>query len=625
MTASQLRLAIENYRNAGVGRELAANFQSRTGKGIPGLVAKNSLYERNRLGFSSRKADMSKGLEDKPGFWHRHVPITTWLPAYEKKWLSGDVVAALTVWALLVPEALAYAGIAGVPVQYGLYAAPFALLAYAVFGSSRHMVFGPSAEGAAVSAAVVAPLAASGGQDRYLALTITLALMVGVIMVVLGLARMGFLAKFFAAPVLDGFIVGAAIFIAVGQLGKVFGIAAEGDNTFSKFADIFRQAGSWSWATIAVGASCLLLLFLLHRFTPKIPAALTILVLAIILSSALNFLDHGVSIVGEVPSGLPGWSLKGVGLNDIWQLLPGALGLVVLCFAESLATAKVYSTKYGYRLDPNLEMISYGMANVGAGLFQGFAVTGSVSKTAANDAAGGKTELAMVFCSVLTLLTILFLAGLFKYLPEATLAAVVIHAVARLIRFKELWRLYRTRKVDFLLAISAFFGVLFFGLLEGILIGVLLSLVLFIKRASSPHWAVLGVDESGKRYGDLREHAEYRPVDPALVIFRFDAPLIFSNADEFCDEIMRLVEETDPQPRAVIIDGEDMFDIDTTAADKFIELRSGLAAKGVTLYLARVHAPTLEFMRREGVVEAVGEGYIFSKIDDAVRSFRETG
>ena len=566
---------------------------------------------------------MTRKASSRPGILKRCLPITTWLPSYERKWLTGDLVAALTVWALLVPEALAYAGIAGVPVQYGLYAAPFALLAYAVFGSSRHMVFGPSAEGAAVSAAVVAPLVTDGNPDRFLALTITLALLVGVIMVVLGLARMGFLAKFFAEPVLTGFIVGAAIFIAVGQLDKIFGVTAEGANTFAKFADIFRQAGSWSWTTIAVGASCLLLLFLLHRFTPKIPAALTVLVLAIIISAAIGMVDHGVSIVGEVPSGMPGWSLQGVGLSDVWQLLPGALGLVVLCFAESLATAKVYATKYGYRLDPNLEMISYGAANVGAGLFQGFAVTGSVSKTAANDAAGAKSELAMVFCSVLTLLTILFLAGLFEDLPEATLAAVVIHAVARLIRFKEMRRLRRARRVDFVLAISAFFGVLLFGLLEGILIGVLLSLVLFIERASKPHWAVLGVDESGTRYGGLKEHPDYHPIDPELIVFRFDAPLIFSNADEFSDEIMRLAEEADPQPQAVIVDGEDMFDIDTTAASKLIELRSGLAAKGIALSLARVHVPTLEAMRREGVVEAVGEENVFPTVHDAVQAFRD--
>lgn len=566
---------------------------------------------------------MTREVGSRPGILKRYLPITVWLPSYERKWLTGDIVAALTVWALLVPEALAYAGIAGVPVQYGLYAAPFALLAYAVFGSSRHMVFGPSAEGAAVSAAVVAPLVTDGNPDRFLALTITLALLVGVIMVVLGLARMGFLAKFFAEPVLTGFIVGAAIFIAVGQLDKIFGVTAEGANTFAKFADIFRQAGSWSWTTIAVGASCLLLLFLLHRFTPKIPAALTVLVLAIIISAAIGMVDHGVSIVGEVPSGMPGWSLSGIGLSDIWQLLPGALGLVVLCFAESLATAKVYATKYGYRLDPNLEMISYGAANVGAGLFQGFAVTGSVSKTAANDAAGAKSELAMAFCSILTLLTILFLAGLFEDLPEATLAAVVIHAVARLIRFKEMRRLRRARRVDFVLAISAFFGVLLFGLLEGILIGVLLSLVLFIERASKPHWAVLGVDESGTRYGGLKEHPDYHPIDPGLIVFRFDAPLIFSNADEFSDEIMRLVEEADPQPQAVIVDGEDMFDIDTTAAAKLIELRTGLAAKGIALSLARVHVPTLEAMRREGVLEAVGEDSVFPTVHDAVQAFRD--
>lgn len=268
-------------------------------------------------------------------------------------------------------------------------------------------------------------------------------------------------------------------------------------------------------------------------------------------------------------------------------------------------------------------MISYGAANIEAGLLQGFAVTGSVSKTASNNAAGAKAELAMVFCSALTPLTIFFLAGLFKYLPEATLAVVVIHAVARLIRFKEMGRLLKARREDFVLAVSAFLGVLLFGLLEGILIGVILSLVLFIERTSKPHWAILGVDESGTRYGELKEHPDYHPIDPELIVFRFDAPLIFSNADEFCDQIMNLVDESDARPSRVIVDGEDVFDIDTTAAARLIELRSGLASKGTMLCLARVHVKTLEAMRLEGVLEEIVEDRVFSTIDDAVRAFRK--
>ena len=556
-------------------------------------------------------------------FIHRHLPITEWLPAYKREWLTGDVIAGLTVWALLVPEALAYADIAGVPVQYGLYAAPLALIAYAMFGTSRRLFVGPSATVAAVSAAVVAPLVLSGGEEKYVALTIVLALLVGVLFIIAGIAKFGFIARFFAKPVLDGFIVGLALFIAVGQLDKIFGVKASGGNTITKLIDIFRQAGHWSWTTIAVGGGCLLLLFVFHQFTPRVPGALVVMILAIGLATVLALGDHGVHLVGEIPSGLPTWSLKGLSIEEVFKLVPGALGLLVVAFAQSVAVAKSYASKYKYKVDVNQEMIAYGMANLGAGIFQGFAVNGSLSKTAANDDSGGNTPMALIVCSVLTLLTMLFLASLFKNLPETALAAVVIHAVAGVIGLKSFKRYYRVMKQDFALALAAFLGVLLLGILEGIVIGIMLSLVAFILRTSRPHSAVLGVDSSGIRFAELDEHPGYEKPLGDAVIYRFDAPLIFANVDVFSDEIKELVEETEPRPKAVIIDCEMMYEMDTTAIDGFTDLHSSLSDEGIGVILARVHKPVLDFMRISGALEIVGEENVYPKVLDAVTAFRE--
>jgi len=500
---------------------------------------------------------------------------------------------------------------------------PLALVAYAVFGTSRRLFVGPSSTVAAVSAAVVAPLVLNGGEEKYVALTIALALLVGVLFILAGIARFGFIARFFAKPVLDGFIIGLALFIAVGQLDKIFGVKASGGNTIAKFIDVFRQAGQWSWLTIAVGSGCLLLLFAFHRFTPRVPGALVVMMLAIVIAFLFALGDQGVHLVGEIPSGLPTWSLKGVSIEEVFNLLPGALGLLVVAFAQSMAVAKSYASKYKYKIDVNQEMIAYGAANLGAGIFQGFAVNGSLSKTAANDDAGGKTPMVLIACSVLTLLTMLFLASLFRDLPEATLAAVVIHAVAGVIGLNSFKRYYRVKKADFVLALGALLGVLLLGILEGIIIGIVLSLIAFINRTSRPHSAVLGVDSSGTRYADVREHPDYRLPVSDVILYRFDAPLIFANVDVFSDEIKELVEEAEPSPKAVIIDCEMMYEMDTTATDGFTDLYLSLSDEGIEVLLARVHKPVLEFMRRDGAVEVVGEENIFPTVRDAVKAFRE--
>jgi len=551
----------------------------------------------------------------------KYLPIFAWLPVYRRSWFADDVVAGFTSWAATVPIAMAFAGIAGVPVQYGLYAACLSLVAYAIFGTSRNLQVGPTAAIAAVSAATVTSLA-GGDAQRYITLTTLLAIVVGVILVLAGLLRAGFIAKLLAKPVLEGYIVGAAVFIAVGQAHKLFGIQTSGGNTFAEFADVFRQAGSWSWTTIAVGGGCLLLLFLLRRFVPKLPAALAVLALSIVLAYALDLAAHGVALVGEVPRGLSWITLSGAGAKDVVDLLPGALGLALLAFAESLAIAKALAGKRRREVEASQEMIALGAANLGAGLLQGFAVDASFSRTAIGEQAGGKTQLTSLICSALVFLT-LFLTWTLKYLPQATLGAIVIFAVSRLVVVEPFARLRRASRADYALALGSLFGVLVFGVMVGILIGVILSLAGLILRTSRPHSAVLGVDESGTQHGDIAERPECKPYSPYLIIYRFDAPLIFSNIDEFMDDIERLVEDADPRPRTVIVDGEMIYEMDTTASDGFMALHAALEEDGVELLLARVHAPVRAFMLRGGITEKVGEDNIFYTVRDAVQAFRE--
>lgn len=551
----------------------------------------------------------------------RYLPVTAWLPAYERGWLAGDVTAGFTVWAATVPIAMAFAGIAGVPVQYGLYAACLSLVAYALFGTSRVLQVGPTAAIAAVSAATVTSLAGADPQ-RYIALTTLLALMAGVLLVMAGLLRAGLISKLLAKPVLEGYVVGAAIFIAVGQAHKLFGIQTSGSNTFAEFADVFRQAGSWSWTTVAVGAGSLFLLFVSSRLVPRLPVALSVLALSIVASYVFDLAAHGVALVGEVPGGVSWISLSGTTAGDILNLLPGALGLALLAFAESLAIARAFASGRRREIRPSQEMIALGAANIASGLLQGFAVDASFSRTAVGAQANSRTQLTSVICSVLVFAT-LFLTWTLKYLPQATLGAIVIFAVAKLIAIKPFRRLQRSSRADYALALVALFGVLVFGVMVGILIGVGLSLAGLIIRTSRPHSAVLGVDGSGTRHGDIEERPECEPYSPYLVIYRFDAPLIFSNVDEFTGDIRRLAEGADPKPRAVIVDCEMVYEMDTTASDEFAALYEGLMEEGIELLIARVHAPVRAFMLRDGIVEVVGEENIFLTVRDAVQAFRD--
>lgn len=343
-------------------------------------------------------------------------------------------MAGLTVWALMVPQALAYAGIAGVPVQNGLYVMPLAVVGYVLLGSSRHLYVGPSATVATLSASTVALVAsASTGSAEYIALTCALTLMVGVIYIAGGLTRMGFVARFFARPVLEGFIVGLGLYIAIGQLPKVVGIEKPSGDTLSVLAHTIADVGSWQWTTVAVGIVALAALFAFARFAPKLPGVIIVVALAILASQALDLPDHGVAIVGDVPTGFHFVSLSSVSADDLAKMLPGAFAIVIVGLAQALAIAKSYAAKYHYPVDANREMLGYGAANIGAGALQGYTVTGGLSASGAAERAGAKTPAAFLVSALMALLTILFLAGLFADLPQPVLGAIVIWAVSGMI------------------------------------------------------------------------------------------------------------------------------------------------------------------------------------------------
>lgn len=556
----------------------------------------------------------------------RWVPMAGWLPRYRRAWLTADVLAGLTVWALIVPEAMAYANVAGVPVQYGLYAVPLAGLAYAIFGSSRQLFVGPSSDVAALSAVTVAPIAASTGANPIV-LTATLALLVGALYIVGGLLRLGFIARFFAKPVLSGFIVGLGIYIAVGQIPKLVGVEKSDGNTVRQLLSVIGDVGSWDWLTVAVGLGSLAVIVALARFWPRVPGALVVSVVAIALTQAFDLAQHGLAIVGPVPTGFEFVPWTGVSWDAFVDMLPGALAILVVGFAEGVAIAKTYAEKYEYRIDPNQEMVAYGVASVGAGLLQGYTVSASLSKSAAADDAGSKTPISLVVASVMVVLTILFIAGVFEHLPEATLAAIVIAAVAGMIDLRKLTSLWDSRVVDFWLAAGSLVGVLVLGILPGILLGVILSLVLFWHRLDHPHVARLGRNRDGTAFGDLEEHPEFSKV-PGVLVLRLDAPLIFANADVFVDAVEDAVDQAQERdgvrPRTLVLDLEACFEVDITGVDALLRLDRLLERKTVELHLARAKAAVREVLEHTGAAVTIGPDHLHATVAAAVAATEGT-
>jgi high affinity sulfate transporter 1 len=531
---------------------------------------------------------------------------------------------------------MAYAGVAGLPPQAGLYTLLAALLVYALFGTSRHLVVqATSATAALLASAVVATLVTTNivtdtlapvDPQIYQQYAMAFTLVVGVIFLLAGIARLGFITQFLSKPVMSGFITGLALFVAVGQLNKLFGVEKPGGNTVEKLIGIIRELPQANWITFAVGLSALALLFLLPRVNPKFPAGLVVLFGYIALSSVLSLNTmYGVEIVGTLPQGLPSFSIPKVPLTAILAMILPAVGVLLLAYSEALGVAREFAEKHGYEVDPNQELNAHAVANIVSSLFGGMIAAGSMSASAVKEGAGARSQVTNLVTWGATIVTVLFLTPLFKNLPEAVLAALIIHAVSHILASRKLQRIRLVSKTEFWLAVLTFAGVILVDVLQGMIIGLLASLLLVIYQSSRPHLAVLGrVPGVADAYADIQNHPEIVPL-PGILIFRLDAPLYYANALTVRDQIKNILEESDPPARAVLLDARTQGSLDLTSAEVLMGLVKELRAKGISLHVAGAHTPVVDFARKTGLFDLIGEDHFHLTMDAAVQAIEAAG
>ncbi len=523
------------------------------------------------------------------------IPITKWLPNYNKTLLRPDTVAGLTVWALLVPEAMAYAELAGMPPETGLYAALGAITGYAIFGTSKQLFVGPSSTVAILSLSTVAAVATN---DNVIQLSVALALLVGVMYIFFGLLKLGFISVFMSKSVLTGFTFGLGLTIAIGQMDKLLGVEGGSGNFVEKLKALIEALPDVHGLSATIGLVALVILLLSRKFFGhSVPMALIVVFGSIALSVWLGWESKGVHVVGEIPAKIPGIAVPDVHLSDIIGLVPGALGIVIVGYAESFGAAEIYARKHDYEIDPDQELIALGAANVGAGVLGGFTVDGSLSRSAAGDEAGGRTQMAMLICGAITLVTILALTPLFAELPETILAAIVISAVWGTFNVAEMRRIWHSNKLDFAAALTALIGVCVVDLLPGLMIAVLLSFILMIYKAAKPEMPKLGKLPAGPYVDEKRWHTE---PTPGLLIVRLDGPLFFANSHGFEERVDELLREEDEPPGAVILNLETTNYVDTDGTDTLRSIKEMLQDRGIRLLIARLNQEGREAIMNSG-------------------------
>lgn len=550
----------------------------------------------------------------------RHLPITTWLPAYQRAWLRGDLTAAATVWALVVPEAVAYAQLAGLPPYFAFYAVPPALIAYAIFGSSRHLVVGVTSASAILSAATIGAVAKS--PDEYIALSATLAIMVGIILVLAGVLRLGRLADFVAEAVLTGFLFGLGLTIMVHQLPKLFGLPDGTGDFFQRLWEVISNLGSAKPVTVVVGFTAVASLLLLHKFAHKLPASLLVLAAGVAVSVIAGLGDLGVAVVGDIPRSLPVPALPLFDVTSIIAMIGGAFGIALVVFAESLSVAKHFASKHRYDVDANQELVALGASNVASGAFQGFSVSGSATETSTAEVPGTRSPMTLFLAAAFVLATGEFLGVVFTQLPEAILGAIVIVAVRGFLRVSEMIRLWRGQKTMFAVAAAALVFGLGFDLMAGLAIAIVLSLLIFVWSSADQSLSVLGNLPGTKRYADISNHPD-ATITPGLLIVRPDGELFFANAPELRTNIRRLAKPEPPTdaPTIVLLDLGLSYRLDLSVADILFELVRDLEGDGVGLWFAEVGTDLRRDLDRTGLSDRVGSDHVFHSIADAVEAF----
>lgn len=565
-----------------------------------------------------------------PSLLQQWFPIGVWLPKY--KWgsfLVPDLIAAVSVAALLIPESMGYASVAGVPAQIGLYAAPLALVGYALFGGSRLLVFAAAGSVAAISASVVSGLHPAN-QGMAIELTAALAIAAGVVFLVGGLVRMGWIANFISKAVMAGFITAMAINIIVGQLAHLTGVKAKPsspNNTFDVLGSELSKIGHWNWTSFVLGLAAIILIFAIQRFLKVVPAALTAVILASIYVAASS---PNIKLVKKIPTGLPSFHVPTGLSGSTWAtLILGGCVVALVGFSEGWGSVATIAKKTHDDPNPNQEFRAFGIGMIGSGILGGLPVTGSLSKSSAAMTAGAKSQMTNILMAIVVLLTLAALAPLFQWLPEAVLAAVVINAMWGAASPMKIVRLLKDTRVDFALGVVTGLVVLIFGLLPGMVTGIILSIIYLVYQVSFPPRAELGRDEKTGEYEartwiSSTKKGEGNPDArevPGVMLYRFDAPLEYSNSDSFKgtgEQIMIDAAAKGPLPKYMVIDFEMVFYIDATGAAAVRDLKRYADLYDVQLLIARMHSATRNVLKQDGVLDEIGEDHVYDNVHDAV-------
>src|SRR5215467_2407755 len=532
--------------------------------------------------------------------WLRHVPVARWLPSYRLEWLPGDALAGAMLAAYAIPVSLAYAGLAGLPPQAGVYGYLLGGLGYALLGSSRQLAIGPTSAISLMIAGTVAAMA-EGDAQRFAQIASLAALMVALLCLIAWLLRLSILVRLISDSILVGFKAGAGLTIAMTQMPSLLGVPGGGHNFFERTALLAGQLGQINYLVFALGVVAILLLVLGERAFPARPVGLAVVALSIVVASAFALPDRGVPATGEVPAGLPSLELPGLRLRDVEGIVPLAAGCLLLAYIEGVSAARTFAAKHGYSLDPRQEFLGIGAANLAAALGHGYPVAGGLSQSAVNDKAGARTPLALVFASCTLALCLLFLTGLLANLPKAVLAAVVLTAVYGLIDFPAMLRMWRISRMDFYAAAIALDAVLLLGILQGILLAALASVLMLLARASSPHVAFLGRIPGTMSYSDLARHPENEPL-PHVIAFRPEASLLYVNAEFVSQTVLeRLTNIGKAGIRTIVCDLSASPYIDLAGSRMLRLLYTELTASGIALRILGARGRVRDLLRADGL------------------------
>jgi high affinity sulfate transporter 1 len=548
----------------------------------------------------------------------RVIPAAGWLPGYDRRWLRADVAAGIAVTALVVPKNLGYAGIAGVPLENGLYAAAAGAILYALFCTSRHISTGPSSSLAAVAGGAVLVTGLGGKEAAQLVAAITL--VTGVLFLALAIFRLGWISHFLSKAVVTGFLAGAAVDVVIGELPKLTGTSTSGDNAWRELGSWIRSLGDVHWPTVMVGAASLAVILVVRFVWPAIPGALVLVAGGLLASFAFDLGSHGVALVGHVPRGLPAPEFPGVAIfRDHYAVIGiAAFALLLIGFSQTAGDARAFAERHRYRIDVNQESVAQGVANVGAGMFQGMPVSTSLSASSLNESAGAMTPVASLTTGALVLATLVVLAPLFSHLPKAVLGAVIIDAVVfGMIDVAELRRLRRVARFDFWIAAAAIFGVLSAGVLAGVVIGVVLSLVWLIRVATSPPMPLLGREPGTQVFRDLVENPDDETF-PGIAVLRLDGALFFATSEALDERVRGLIE--DGRLDAIVLDLEGVNFVDSQGVAKLSELYELTQSEGVELRLARLKPNVATVLQADGALDRIGADHVHGNVHRAVEA-----